>query len=233
MNSAPFELDAQPLDSLTPILLSYHRALGMSGSPFSEAGTLVAQSRSKRRWSTRWCGVAHPLPAALRSPRTGPRHASEVGSVVTSGDSARNVRRAKVTVTRTWARSARRPRARPRRDALQSGPATGVACRRKRHHHDPRHSASSGVSAPRTTRLGAERRFNTAQRTGSRAPRQRPYFMMVGQGGTPGTPPCLPVPASHHRSSESCRYCPARHLGQSGVASGNSPHGLELPQPAR
>lgn len=56
------------------------------------------QSRSERRWSTRWCGFAHPLPAALRSPRTGPRHAFEVGSVVASGGSARNVRRAEATV---------------------------------------------------------------------------------------------------------------------------------------
>lgn len=56
------------------------------------------QSRSERRWSTRWCGFAHPLPAALRSPRTGPRHASEVRSVVASGGSAWNVRRAEITV---------------------------------------------------------------------------------------------------------------------------------------
>lgn len=167
---------------------------------------------------------AHPLPAALRSPRTDPRHASEVGAVVASGGSARNVRRAEVTVdanvgpvsTTTSCPTSTRCA------AIWTSDRRG--CRRKRHHHDPRHSASSGVSVSRTTRLGAERRFNTKQRTGSRAPRQRPYFMMVGQGETPGTPPCLPVPASHHRSSEACRCCPAplssaRHLGGSGVAS--------------
>lgn len=49
---------------------------------------------------------------------------------------------------------------------------------------------------------GAERRFNTEQRTGSRAPRQRPYFMMGGQGGTPRYPrsTCLSKPSPQFRS---------------------------------
>lgn len=37
-------------------------------------------------------------PCSTAEPRTGPRHAFEVGSVVASGGSARNVSRAEVTV---------------------------------------------------------------------------------------------------------------------------------------